>query len=81
MSCSQLAAQTSCGLAVEGGVNATVQDAMAESYNMIVVSDCIAAFSEDAFNERVHGTFPPRASIMTRHEALDAISPSTDRES
>jgi nicotinamidase-related amidase len=62
------------GLAIEGGVNATVHDPVAENFDMIVVSDCVAAFSEAAFNERMSGTFPPLASIMTRGDAILAAS-------
>jgi maleamate amidohydrolase len=58
------------GLAVEGGVNATVIDDRADPLDVIVVSDCVAAFSESSFDERVGGTFLARASVVDRHEAI-----------
>lgn len=62
------------GLAVEGGVNATVTDDRAEPLDVVVVSDCVAAFTEDAYRAHLDTTFPPRASIRSWREAIDHVT-------
>lgn len=57
------------GLAVEGGVNATVVDAHARGMHVTVVADCCAAFDHASYQRYMSHVFPPLARVR----ALDQV--------
>jgi nicotinamidase-related amidase len=61
------------GLAIEGGVKATMEDAHARGLRVILVSDCCAAFSESSYQQHVTTAFPPLATVLPLREALTAV--------
>jgi maleamate amidohydrolase len=62
------------GLAVEGGVNATLRDAHSRGLRVILVSDCCGAFSESSHEEYLSSTFRPLAAVLPLSDALLTIS-------
>jgi maleamate amidohydrolase len=61
------------GLAIEGGVNATLRDAHARGLRVILVSDCCAAFSESSYQQHLATAFPPLAAVLPLEEALAEV--------
>jgi maleamate amidohydrolase len=62
------------GLAVEGGINATVRDAHARGIQVILVADGCAAFSQSSYEEHIGQIFPPLATILSLENALVAVA-------
>jgi maleamate amidohydrolase len=62
------------GLAVEGGVNATVQDAHSRGLRVILIADCCAAFSQARFEEHISTVFPPLATVLSLQDALAEVA-------
>lgn len=61
------------GLAVEGGVAATVADGHARGLRVIVVSDCCAAFGQGSYERHMTEVFPPIAEVLDLKGALAAV--------
>ena len=61
------------GISTHQGVESTVRDGRDRDYNMVVLSDCCAANSEEAHQYAIGNIFPRLARVMHADEAITKL--------
>jgi nicotinamidase-related amidase len=61
------------GISTNAGVENTVRDGKDRDYNMVVLSDCCSANSDEAHDYCIQKVFPRVARVMTADEAIDKL--------